>query len=270
MTFAEPQTSNKEPNQPDYLRPIPLDKLKEDLDFLFKTIEGVHPNMYAYVNQENFKPLKEQLYERISSPMKSLDFCKVVAPVIASLKSNHTIMFPPLPPAPGELTDFIQNSGKFFPLSIDWYEGRVILSEHYTSEKLPLGGTILQINGEDISKVIKRLENYYSAEGKDTCAAALEKDKAIRFLFWLEYGPIETLKLRIKAVDGTINDYIVELMTFGQLKAKEDTNKGINSYRYLPECDTFYIKLDDWACCLHHIFNKKSKSVFRGSYSFDS
>jgi hypothetical protein len=248
MTFAEPQTSNKEPNQPDYLRPIPLDKLKEDLDFLFKTIEGVHPNMYAYVNQENFKPLKEQLYERISSPMKSLDFCKVVAPVIASLKSNHTIMFPPLPPAPGELTDFIQNSGKFFPLSIDWYEGRVILSEHYTSEKLPLGGTILQINGEDISKVIKRLENYYSAEGKDTCAAALEKDKAIRFLFWLEYGPIETLKLRIKAVDGTINDYIVELMTFGQLKAKEDTNKGINSYRYLPECDTFYIKLDDWAC----------------------
>jgi hypothetical protein len=237
-----------EPNQPAYLKVIPPQKLKEDLDFLFKTIEEVHPNMYAYTPKKEFIPIRDELYSQINRPMTRLNFLKLVVPTIALLKSNHTIMFPPLPPAPSELTDFIQNGGKFFPLSIDWYGEKVILSENYTSEKLPLGGTILQINGEDISKVIKRLENYYSAEGKDTCPAALEKDKAIRFLFWLEYGSIETLKLRIKAVDGTINDYIVEMMTFGQLKAKEDTNKGINSYRYLPECDTFYIKLDDWAC----------------------
>jgi hypothetical protein len=53
----------------------------------------------------------------------------------------------------------------------------------------------LQINGEDILKVIKRLEKYYSADGKDTCPSMLERDMVMRFLFWLEYGPVETLNL---------------------------------------------------------------------------
>ncbi len=246
--YAEPQKPVQETNQPAYLKPIPPDKLKEDLDFLFKTIEEVHPNMYAYTSKEEFGPLRDKLYNQITEPMTQLNFSKLIGPTIASLKSGHTIVFPPLPPAPSEFAGFIQNGGKMFPLSIDWYEGKVILSENYTSEKLPLGGTILQINGEEISKVIKRLDRYYSAEGRDVCPAVLEKDNIMRFLFWLEYGSVETLNLQIKSIDGTINDYIVEMMTFGQLKAKEDTNKGINSYRYRAGYDTFYLKLDDWAC----------------------
>jgi hypothetical protein len=63
-----------------------------------------------------------------------------LAPTIAQLKNAHTIVFLPLPPACSEFTDFLQSGGKIFPLSIDWYEGRVILSESYTSKKLPLGG----------------------------------------------------------------------------------------------------------------------------------
>ena len=246
-TFAKTQT-NKEPNQPAYEKLIPPDNLKADLDFLFKTIEEVHPNMYAYTSKEEFIPIRKELYSQINHPMTRLNFLKLVAPTIALLKSGHTIVFPPLPPAPSEFMDFIQNGGKIFPLSIDWYEGKVILSKNYTSEKLPLGGTILQVNGEEISKVIKRLDRYYSAEGRDVCPAVLEKDNIMRFLFWLEYGSVETLNLQIKSIDGTINDYIVEMMTFGQLKDKEDTNKGINSYKYLTEYDTFYLKLDDWAC----------------------
>ena len=246
-TSAKPQESNEKSDQPAYLKLVPPGKLKEDLDFLFKTIEQVHPNMYAYTSKVEFEPLRDKLYNQITRPMTRLNFLKLIAPTIALLKSGHTIVFLPLPPAPSELTDFIQNGGKMFPLSIDWYEGKVILSENYTSEKLPLGGTILQVNGEEISKVIKRLERYYSAEGKDTCPAALEKDKVIRFLFWLEYGPVETLNLRITAIDGTINDYVVEMMTFDEIKAKEDPNKGKNSYRYLPEYDTFFLKLDDWS-----------------------
>jgi len=68
-TFAESPTPNQEPNQPAYLKPIPPEKLKEDLDFLFKTIEEVHPNMYAYSSKEEFDPLREQLYKRINRPM---------------------------------------------------------------------------------------------------------------------------------------------------------------------------------------------------------
>jgi C-terminal processing protease CtpA/Prc len=38
------------------------------------------------------------------------------------------------------------------------------------------------------------------------------------------------------------------MMTFEEIKSKEDANKGKNSYKHLPEYDAVYLKLDDWAC----------------------
>jgi len=95
-TFAEPQTPNQESNQPSYLKPITPDKLKEDLDFLFKTIEEVHPNMHAYTSKEEFDPLQKQLYKSVNHPMNRIEFYKLTAPVVASLKNGHTFIGPPL------------------------------------------------------------------------------------------------------------------------------------------------------------------------------
>ncbi|MHC4244131.1 MAG: hypothetical protein ACYSU4_17125, partial [Planctomycetota bacterium] len=61
--------SDKELNQPAYLKPIPPDKLKEDLDFLFKTIEEVHPNMYAYIKKEEYAQIKSELYKQVDHVM---------------------------------------------------------------------------------------------------------------------------------------------------------------------------------------------------------
>lgn len=102
-TFAEPQVPTQKPNQSYYLKLIPPDKLKEDLDFLFKTIEEVHPNMYAYTSKEEFVPLRKQLYKSINQPINRLEFYKLVAPVVASFKSGHTYM----PPPPSEFGEYI-------------------------------------------------------------------------------------------------------------------------------------------------------------------
>ena len=36
-------------------------KMKEDIDFLVKTIKDSHPNMYAYISREDFKKALSQL-----------------------------------------------------------------------------------------------------------------------------------------------------------------------------------------------------------------
>jgi len=241
FTLAKPQVSNKEPNQP-AVKLIEPAKLKEDLDFLFKKIEEVHPNMYAYTSKEEFDLLRNKLYSQVTQPKTRINFLKLIAPTLASLKNPHTVVYDF-----SEYMNYIQNSGKIFPLSLSWYGGKVILTKNYTSKKLPLGGTILEINGEVVPKMIERLERYYSAEGRDTYPEAIERDKILRYLFWLEYGPAESLNVQIKVIDGTINDYEVEMTTFGEIKAKEEPNKGRNSYRHLPTYDAFLIKLDDWA-----------------------
>ncbi len=225
---------------------IPPEKLKADLDFLFKTIAEVHPNMYAYISEEEFEPLRDKLYRQITQPMTRLELCKLIAPTVASLKSGHTSVFLPFNNS-NEYTDYLKNGGKIFPLSLNWNGRKAILARNYSATKLPLGGTILKINGQDASKVIKRLDRYYAFERRDTFPWALERDKILRVLFWVEYGPSQSLDIRIKSIDGTINDYVVEMMTLDEIKTKEYPDKGRNSYRYLPGYKAFLITLDDWS-----------------------
>jgi hypothetical protein len=88
--FAESQALNQEPNQAPYLKPIPPDKLKEDLDFLFKTIEEVHPNMYAYISKEEYVKIKHEFYKHIDHAMDASEFYLYAHLVVYCLKDSHT------------------------------------------------------------------------------------------------------------------------------------------------------------------------------------
>jgi len=232
-----------EPNEPSYAKLIPAEKLKEDLDFLFKTIEEVHPNMYAYTPKEEFDPLRKQLYETINRPMNQLEFYKTVAPVVASLRSGHTFVFPLIE----EFNEYTKDGGKVFPLSLSWDGQKPILTKNLTPNRLPIGGTILAINREDAVTLVQRLARYFPAEHKDSFPWQLERDKLLRLCIWLEFGSVESLDVRVRAIDGTVKNYSVKLMTLDEIRAREDPNEGKNSYRYLPQYDTFLIKLDDWS-----------------------
>ena len=242
ITFAESQVQNQEPNQPAYLNSIPPDKLKEDLDFLFKTIEEVHPNIYAYTSKVEFDPMREQLYKSLNQPINRLEFYKLIAPVITSLKSGHTFIFPPV----DEFSEHVKAGGKVFPLSLNWDGKNAILVNNYGPTNLPIGGTILSINRQDAGEVISRLARYFPAERRTTFRWQLERDELLRPCIWLEYGPIESLDVRIRAIDESVNDYTIKFVTLDEIKAKESSDKKKNSYRDIAQYNAFLIKLNDW------------------------
>ncbi len=94
-TIAEPQTANKEPELNSHLKSIPPDKLKEDLDFLFKTIEEVHPNMYAYISEEQYARVKQEFYKHIDHSMNGSEFWLYVRTAVSCLNDSHTRVFRP-------------------------------------------------------------------------------------------------------------------------------------------------------------------------------
>ncbi len=177
--IEETKVKDIEPNQSAYLKPIQPDKLKEDLDFLFKTIEEVHPNMYAYTSKEEFELLREQLYKSITDPMNRIEFYKLTAPVVASLKSGHTFIFPPVK----EFSEYVKTGGKVLLLSLNWDGEKAILVNNYGPTNLPIGGTILSINGENAAEVINRLARYFPAERRSSFPWQLEKRRTLKALY---------------------------------------------------------------------------------------
>ena len=222
---------------------INVDKLKEDIDFLFTTIRDVHPNMYAFTNEEDFATSRKELSTQINRPMTKLQFYKLVAPVVASLKSGHTFVFPPFE----EFNEYTKGGGKVFPLSLSWDGQKPILTKNLTQNKLPIGGTILAINGEDAATLLQRLARYYPSERKNSFPWQLERNKLLRLCIWLEYGSVESVDVRVRAIDETVKNYSVKLMTSDEIKIHEDPNEGRNSYHHLPQHDTYLVKLNDWS-----------------------
>jgi C-terminal processing protease CtpA/Prc len=250
---AELQAPNQDSNQPTYLIPITPEKLKEDLDFLFKTIEEVHPNMYAYTSKEEFSKLREKLYQQVTQPMTRLEFYKAVAPVVASLKNGHTYMQTP----DKEFEDYVLKGGKITPLVVHWNGESVLLKSYISSTDLPLGGEVLTINNQNAKDFLMRLARYWPSENKSYSMSSLEEGSSFSQYLWLDKGPSESLTLTIKAGDGTVKEYNVRWLSKQEIESEVASNKSKYElmsrsshtsanyvYRYIAEGNTGLIEFN--------------------------
>lgn len=245
ISFANSHQSQTELNQPAYLKPVSPDKLKEDLDFLFKTIEQVHPNMYAYTSEEEFSRLRDQLYSQIDRPMNRLEFYKLVAQVVASLKNGHTY----IQPFTEELKQFLENGGRVFPLGLRLDRSKVILAKNYTSTQLPLSKTVLTINGQPTAEIFAKFARLFPAENKNTNPRVAERPEVFGWLLQLEFGPIESWTVEIKETNSLVNSYTVKPVPLKKIiaaKAGPNNEKEKNYYQYLSEYDTPLLEINSF------------------------
>jgi hypothetical protein len=112
ITSVESGAQNQEANQPAHLKTIAPDKLKEDLDFLFKTIQEIHPNMYAYISEEQYSAVRHELYQHFDHGMSVSEFYLYVRAAVVCLKDSHTRIERPsnfvMPP----ITESMQELGR--------------------------------------------------------------------------------------------------------------------------------------------------------------
>ncbi|VUT26683.1 MAG: hypothetical protein MOIL_01668 [Candidatus Methanolliviera sp. GoM_oil] len=102
--------------------------LKEDLNFLVKSIEEIHPNPYHSISKEEFYGQKLEVEEKLNRPMTQREFYKLIAPLVDSLKDGHTYVKPPL--SETELDKI-----KVFPLNVSIFGDRIFVVENYENIK---------------------------------------------------------------------------------------------------------------------------------------
>src|SRR5210317_1043865 len=72
---------------------IPPEEFIEDYDFMLKTLEETHPNLYAYIPKEEFVAKTVAFRESIDRPISVSEFYKVLYKTIALIKQGHTMVF---------------------------------------------------------------------------------------------------------------------------------------------------------------------------------
>ncbi len=237
-----------------YAKLFAPNELKEDLDFLFKTIEEVHPNMYAYIPEREFSKLRGQLYRQIREPISRLEFYKAIAPVVASLKNGHTFMEAPR----GAFEEYLRKGGKIFPLELHWDGTAVILKSCISSPELPIGGEVLTIDNQNAKEFLIRTARYFPTENKAYSLGFLEREKNLPMFLWLEKGNSESLTLHIKTIAGSVKKYVIKALNQKEIESQAAIDKSESSsipsrmspayfYRYITEHNVGLVEFNSFA-----------------------
>ena len=218
---------------PQFLTP---EEMAADLDFVLTTIEDVHPNMYAFIDEDEFLNRLDRARAALAEPMSSLDFYKVVGPLVAALQDAHTLAVP-MEAVRGELPQ----EGNILPLVVNRGRGIEITPEgllvKWSPTNLPPGSIIVSINGRPIHTILKELNKYLPNEHPDR--EVLRRMPFFLFFHWLEYGSSDVYVIEARRPDGKVEEYRIEGQPLDAIQQKVAERASFQdepySYRYLTE-----------------------------------
>ena len=202
---------------------INQDLLLEDYDYMLKTLEETHPNLYAYIPKPEFINKTDELRKSINRPLSKPEFYKVLLKTISLVKQGHTMVFGD----PG-FGVFLKDGGLSFPFTIKHDPDHIFIDENYSSNKTISKGTeLIAINSIPVSQIISDLTPYLRVRPNGFIGSTLEFNWA-RYL-WLVYGFDNTFTISyILPTEDVIRTEIIEGVNKEPRKKKYSYTDKIN------------------------------------------
>lgn len=136
-------------------------EMKEDFQELFLILESIHPDLYFYTPRHIIDSLRKQARIRLSKPLTTMEFWKVIAPIVVQLKDGHTALSFPWE----EWSLYKRSGGRLFPLEVrvDSLKLFVVNNYSYDPNILP-ENEIMAINGITSKEIILKMQKYHNGE----------------------------------------------------------------------------------------------------------
>ena len=137
-------------------------QLHADLAFLKSVLEEAHPSLYRYTSKDSLNASFAAADSQLNQPLTDIDFWKIVAPVVATIRSGHTVVYPS-----ANYTEWGYKYGlRKMPLSVYAFNGHLYAARFpEKSDKLYRGARITAIDGNPGTVILASLKRFISPEG---------------------------------------------------------------------------------------------------------
>ncbi|WP_162052261.1 S41 family peptidase [Pontibacter pamirensis] len=217
---------------------FPASDVQADLEYLYKTLEDTHYNLYAYVSKSKYDKVYRAIYRSIDKDsLNLLETTKLFQKLTATGNVGHSEVDFPVQP----YIAFAQNGGKVFPLELAFEDGVAYVRKSYTGNPSVIAGDqVLSIEGKPIKSIQQAIHPYLSAERPYFKNAKLEFWSFPR-LYWSVFGARETFKVKIKSAEGRTETHIlaaIPVMEYetergGEILTNERSFKYFDAVAYL-------------------------------------
>lgn len=138
------------------------EKMVQDIDTLFSTIEKVHPDMYAVYPKQLLDKEIEKVKTELLPNGNVFYFYKQIAPLVVKLGDGHTgIRFP------YNFLEIVPDILFFpFPVKITYPDRVIRVQKDYTQSQntIPIGSQITSINNRKANDIVQKMMDYASGE----------------------------------------------------------------------------------------------------------
>lgn len=220
-------------------------ELIEDLDFVVKTMEEAHPNLYHYETKEQFYNKFNYLKASINKPLTRHEFSLMAVPLFASLKAGHTH----LELVTKEMYQNLNPTDLLFPFVVSLKNNKIrIIKNLSDNPNLIIEMEILEINHKPASFYLDSLSVYSDTKIDEHKFNHLEKDFSI--LLYKLFGLKDEFELLIEQPNqNKTKKVIVCGITHSEYKKrKKDSNNTYKEqwyeYKLITYPDKNYAILD--------------------------
>jgi len=187
---------------------------QEDLDYLYSNLQEIHPNLFANSPEEKFLQLKAEIEDSISDE-SNIDFALDLEEFAALAGDSHTSI---------SLDNSIANELHFYPIELEWYDGKWYLTMTKGSDTGMIGMQVTAINGIGMSDVLNMISPYVSHDNEVKLQRQFTEMSYIADLY-VSAGIVsdgQPLMLSLTNSQGIKRTLVVKTLT----------QEEINNYRY--------------------------------------
>ena len=203
---------------------FPVEVVREDLKFLYETLQRAHYDLFASNRREEFDREYERIQASIDEPLTAIQVNRLLQPFVALARHGHcNIEFPA-----NSYIAYLRGGGTVFPLNLFFEEQRVRVLDNYSSDPTIIAGDeIVSINGRSMEIVLESIHRHVSGENAHSKNVQIEMLTFPR-LFWIVNGACETFTLGISRAGTAVVETEVPAISGGAFEDRMGRKKAVS------------------------------------------
>ncbi|WP_290701899.1 S41 family peptidase [Lacinutrix sp.] len=197
---------------------IEKQKLHNDLEILYQGLNKFHSGMYWYTSKDSVDNAFKKVKAQINKDINVLEFHKLIAPLVALSKEDHTDIF-----LPKAVKEKMTKESTFIPLTFVFLGTKLYCVKNGSNDQdLSIQGKEIElINNEKPIDIVEKIGNLFASDGyiKTSKYSDLEGFNFSKYYFYY-YGNTKEVSIKFKTLDNPI--------VFKSLKI-ENVNKHLRS-----------------------------------------
>lgn len=215
--------------------PIPIVKLKQDVDFANKKLQKFHPNLYWYITKNQLDYKFDSLKQTIKQPLKPSEFYLKLAPIIADVREGHLRLVPLEKKLTKKETKKLKNQkGLLSRFNYVIQDNHLYIKDNAENVgNLKIGIELLKINDVPVAEILNKYRPLVTSDGYNTTYQKYSLARRFNTYFTLEYGILDSVKIETKQKDS-----IQTLVLKRETKTKTEKKKEKQDQKLTQEKKT--------------------------------